>query len=452
MSGCTRSRSHSSLFVHVYLPTAFLGIAMGASAPVIPLAALQHGASVAQAGVIVAAGGIGTLIADVPAGRLVAQIGERWSLLIAGLIGTVGAVLCVLGGAPSSTPHTALIILTAGVAGMGVAQAVWGLARQSYLTVAVPGGQRARAISAMAGMHRLGFFIGPFLGAVLLHGNNFRAVFAIQLVSVMAAAVLMSTLRDVPTPGGDGASSSISIWSTMRTHREPLLRLGPAAFALGTLRAARMIVLPLWAAHIGMTPTAIAVLFGVAGAIDVALSYPAGVGLDRWGRRAMAVPSTMLFAAALLILPLTDAPQINTTAGMWAATILLGVGNGLTNGLVMTIGADIAPADARPQFLSLWRLVHDAGMAVTPAAVGAIAALAGLAASSIGVGLVGLGGTLVFWRRLPAGVPRIREFAPEQARAEPRPAPDMLGPCGQSSSASPRPPSGSTTRSSANSP
>lgn len=55
---------------------------------------------------------------------------------------------------------------------LGLAQAVWGLARQSYLTAVVPFGQRARAISTMAGMSRLGFFVGPFVTAAILGSES----------------------------------------------------------------------------------------------------------------------------------------------------------------------------------------------------------------------------------------------------------------------------------------
>jgi MFS family permease len=393
---CTgETASARTLALHVHLPTGLLGVAGGATAPIVVLAALAHGASVSQAGLVVAGGGLGMVTADLPAGSLVARIGERWSIAIGSAIGVIGALLCVA--------DVSLLTLGAGVVLLGLAQAVWGLARQSYLTAVVPFGQRARAISAMAGMSRLGFFLGPFITAVILGAEttgddggsgHLSYVFAVQLAMVVIAGVLFATMADPPQPRA--RTVSLPIRRVAARERGTLLRLGPGALALGAVRASRTVVLPLWAEHIGMSGATIALVFGVAGALDVGLSYPAGVGLDRFGRRAMAVPAMTLYAAGLLCIPLAD-----SEAGVWIVALVVASANGLTNGLVMTIGADAACEDARPQFLALWRLLHDGGSAGAPAAVGALAGLLGLGAASACTGLVGLAGAVVFGVFLP---------------------------------------------------
>ncbi len=73
----------SSLTRTVYLPGILFAIGQGAATPVIALVALDLGASPAIAGAIVALRGIGTLFFDLPAGQLVARVGERWAMLIA---------------------------------------------------------------------------------------------------------------------------------------------------------------------------------------------------------------------------------------------------------------------------------------------------------------------------------------------------------------------------------
>ncbi|GAB05821.1 MFS transporter [Gordonia amarae] len=411
-AGTTNSRT---LALHVHLPTGLLGVANGATAPIVVLAALAHGASVSQAGLVVAGGGLGMVAADLPAGSLVARIGERWSIALGSAVGVVGALLCVI--------DSSLLTLSVGVVLLGLAQAVWGLARQSYLTAVVPFGQRARAISTMAGMSRLGFFVGPFVTAAILgsesstdtvgsgatDSGHLTYVFAVQLAMVLLAGILFVTMADPPhlrTPAG-----SLPIHTVAVRERGTLLRLGPGALALGAVRASRTVVLPLWAEHIGMSGAEIALAFGVAGALDVGLSYPAGVGLDRLGRRAMAVPSLLLYSVGLLCIPLAT-----TETGVWIVAIAVASANGLTNGLIMTIGADASPADARPQFLAAWRLLHDAGSAGAPAAAGALAGIIGLAAASACTGLVGLAGTLVF----AVFLPRRPRTAPEATAPDPR--------------------------------
>lgn len=384
--------SGRELALHVHLPTGLLGVASGAVAPVIPLAALAHGGSAATAGLVVALSGLCMLLTDLPAGWLVGRLGERSALALGSVIGLAGAVLCAL--------DLSLGTLALGVGLVGSAQAVWGLARQAYLTEVVPVRQRARVISAMAGSNRLGFFLGPFAAALILGVGPDRVghVFVVQLVAVVLAAVLMCTLREPRRTGARPAP--VPIVTVAVRERTSLGRLGPAAFAVGALRAARLVVLPLWAVQVGMSAGEISLMFGISGVLDVALSYPAGVGLDRFGRRAMAIPSTLLFTVAILGVPLATGP-----AQVWVVAIVAAAANGLTNGLVMTIGADAAPADARPQFLALWRLLHDAGMSAAPAGVGLIAGALGMAVAPVPVGVVGLIGTVLFARYLPRTTP-----------------------------------------------
>ena len=86
--------------------------------------------------------------------------------------------------------------------------------------------------------------------------------------------------------------------------------------------------------------------------------------------------------------------------------IRLGVGNGLSSGILMTLGADIAPpADPAP-YLGSWRTLSDAGGATAPLLVSAIAAVAGLSVATGAMGVIGLLGALGFIRWIPRFVPR----------------------------------------------
>ena len=80
---------------------------------------------------------------------------------------------------------------------------MWGLARQSYVIDAVPAAMRARALSAMAGLSRLGFLLGPFLGAAVVHLVGTRGGFLVQLVAVVASGALMAALPRLE-PGRTG--------------------------------------------------------------------------------------------------------------------------------------------------------------------------------------------------------------------------------------------------------
>ncbi|WP_435592434.1 MFS transporter [Nocardia sp. bgisy118] len=376
-----------SLTWSVFVPMGLYGTGAGAAAPMYALRALDLGASVGLAGVIVALGGLGMVLTDLPAGRIVARIGERGAIGLGSLLGLVGILAAIL--APN------LGVLAAGMLLNGAAGAVWGLARQTYIVAVVLPADRGRALSTLAGAHRLGFFCGPFLGAGLVHGMGPNGALWLQCVTTVLAGFAMVAIRDFD----DAASGGHTLRSVVVENRRLLGTLGSAALLTGAARASRQALLPLWAAHIGLSPTATSLIFGVSGAVDVLMSYPAGVWLDRRGRRATGVPSMICFAAGYAVLPWTG-----TAVTMGLAAVLLGLANGISNGLIMTVGADVAPEDRRAEFLGAWRLTHDVGMFAGPIAVGVISSVAVLGAAAFALAVSAAAGAVAMYRWFPGVV------------------------------------------------
>jgi MFS family permease len=360
------------LAVPVLLPAAVFGIGQGAAVPVVALQARELGASVGAAGLIVALLGLGLVLGDLPAGRIVARIGERSAVLLGSAVGAVGVTLSLLSWTP--------VVLGIGVGLYGVANAVWALARQAYVVETVPIALRARALSAIAGLNRLGTLIGPFLGAAVVHLLGPRGGFLVELVAIVVAGALMAAM---PAVDADRRSArpAQTLRSVLVAHRRVLRTLGTGALVMGAARASRNAVLPLWADHIGLDAVTTSLLFGVGAAVDVALSYPAGRWMDLRGRRPVAVGSLVAFAAAHVALPFTGG-----VITLGAVAMLMGVANGLSNGLIMTLGADAAPQDGRAEFLGAFRLCHDVGTLTGPLLLAAVTA-----AATLGVGAVALG-------------------------------------------------------------
>ena len=384
----------SSIIVSAYLPTLMSSLGYGAVIPLIPLTAVHIGASAALAAAIAALVGIGQIIGDVPAGWLVTKIGEKWSLVIAMLIDAVALVSMGL------VHHLGLLAVAVFVNGM--AGAVYGIARQNYLTVAIPYRYRARALSTLGGVFRVGWFVGPMAGSWILREASMSWAYGFASVaSVLAAAVttVMPDLPpvDVPQTAVDDAPTKISTWTIAKQNSKVLWTTGLGVTALMVVRSARRSLLPLWCHANGLSP-ATTDLYAWSMAADVLLFLPGGALMDRFGRWWVAVPSIFIQALALLTLPLAHTA---TTIGIVALAI--GIGNGASSGIVMTLGSDASPNIGRPQFLAAWRLLSDTGSAMGPIVVTLVTLAWPLSAASIVMSIIGLVGSYWMGRWVPRG-------------------------------------------------
>src|SRR3954452_13784968 len=178
--------------VPAFGPSLLFGLGEGAILPIVPLTARDLGASVSMAALVVALISIGSLVNNIPASLITMRWGERWAMVAAGLWSGLGMALCVW------TSHLALF--AAGCLMVGMSQAVYNLARQSYMTEAVPLAYRARALSTLGGVMRIGMFIGPFLGAAAVHAFGLSAAFGVGIAGVLGAAALGARVPDLQTP------------------------------------------------------------------------------------------------------------------------------------------------------------------------------------------------------------------------------------------------------------
>ncbi len=382
-------REFVRFLVVVYGPTLLFAIGQGAVLPVIALSARELGASIGVAGLVVALTGVGQIIGDVPAGALADRLGERWALFVSVFATAVALGGCVV--APSVPLLGACILVT------GIAGAVFSLARQTYLTDLLPANARGRGMSSLGGSHRIGLAIGPFIGAWAVGPMGTDGAYLVHLVAAAATLGLLWFLPDLPaadTPvDPDGPAT---VWSVFRAHRRVLATVGVAALLVGAARAARITVIPLWCEHAGLDVAQTSLVAGVAGVVEIVLFYPAGALMDRMGRAGVGAASMLVVAAGLAVLPLT-----HTLATITVAAALVGLGNGLSSGLVLTLGADVAPVHSKSLFFGGWRLIADIGVAAGPLAVGVVATVAPMAVACVASAALGVSAAGTVWRWAP---------------------------------------------------
>ena len=383
-----------SVAVAAYGPATLFGLAEGAMLPVITLSAIDRGASTSLAALIAALLSIGSIVTNIPSGILTTQVGERKSMLVAATATAGGLILCLINlghGAASQ------LVFGFGILLIGAASSVYSLARQSYLTEMVPPHMRARALSTLGGTLRIGVFVGPFLaaGAVKLWG--LPGAYYVSLAAIAGAAVIVYRVPDLElSDEHKAAAAQVTSWSILKRYWRTFVTLGSGVLLLSAIRQARMVVIPLWATHIGLSPSASSVIYGVAGAIDVLIFYPSGKIMDVYGRRWVAVPCAFIMGIAFVLMPLTHGAITLAFTAM-----IMGFGNGIGSGIVNTLAADTSPEIGRPTFLGIWRELSDAGSGVGPVILSAVAAIAGLAAGIVVSGFVGFAAAAALWAWIP---------------------------------------------------
>ncbi|MCL6691696.1 MFS transporter [Pseudomonas sp. R3.Fl] len=369
-------------------PSLLFGLGEGAILPIIPLMARDLGASVPMAALVVALISIGSLLNNIPASLITMRWGERWAIVAAGIWSGLGMALCVL------TAHLGLF--AAGCFMVGMSQAVYNLARQSYMTEAVPLAYRARALSTLGGVMRIGMFIGPFLGAAAVHAFGLSAAYAVGIAGVLGAAAIGARVPDLeplPVPLGQ-APAATTIVSTLRDHRHVFLTLGIGVVLVSAVRASRQVVIPLWADHLMLAPALASLIYGLAGGIDMLVFYPAGKVMDHKGRGWVAVPSMLIMGMAMLLMPFTSG-----FSTLLLVSLAIGFGNGIGSGMIMTLGADHSPRHGRAHFLGVWRLMSDIGSSCGPALLSFLAGSLSLAAGIAATGIIAFAaaGSLAYW-------------------------------------------------------
>ena len=359
----------SQLFYAVYVPTFILSFCQGMLALLLPVYVIDLGLSFSLIGIVLGSYGIGTLLGDLPAGGLQDRIENRLSMII-------GICVMGLGMLALSLSMRFITLVMCGIS-IGAGAALWNVSRHAYLADNTLNASRGRAISIFGGVNRIGMFAGPITGGYLSAEAGMHTAFAFCGVVALLALIfpllfVHDSLAEVPSK--QQASMALSYGRMLTFLRRNVWLVTPAGFGMicaQTIRAGRQTIIPLYAASIlCLDVERIGLVMGVAAAVDMSMFYPAGYVMDRFGRKFAYVPSFLLQALGMALIPLTG-----SFAALLAVTSLIGFGNGLGSGTMLTLGADLAPpkGEGMGAFLGLWRLIGDTGHTSAPIIVGTIA-------------------------------------------------------------------------------
>ena len=290
------------LVLPVYAPTLILAIGRGMLIPILPLFADSFEVSYGLVGLVLASQSIGTLIGDVPAGMMESRIGQRRSLLLG--IATVMISVLAMSWARSAPELIAYGLLS------GLGLALFNISRFAYITNTTPVHRRGRAIAIFGGIFRIGTFGGPVVGGAIGLWLGLRAPFVLYALLALAAFALVALFaRDtgqvsVTVRGGVRGHSS-HLWAVVKEHHHNLTTAGSGRFMAQMIRSGRQIVVPLFGSEVlGLDVQQIGLIISLSAAIDMSLFYPAGIIMDRYGRKFAYVPSFALQALGMAFIPL----------------------------------------------------------------------------------------------------------------------------------------------------
>ena len=381
------------LFLPVYLPTLLLSLGQGILLPTLPIyAAKTLGVSFALVSVAIGASAVGTLLADLPSGVILERVGRRPAMLFGAVSVTISYLLV-----PFIQTFPALVALQF-IGGIGTA--AWGISRHVFLVDSTRPEERGQALSMFGGINRIGTFGGPALGGLI--ADQFGLAWPFLLSGILAAIAVVISYFFIPESKARGTTTTTSAYlrglgKVVGENRKVLLTAGVAQVCTQMIRAGRQVIVPLYGAYsLNLGVSAIGQVLSISSAIDMVLFIPAGLLMDRFGRKAAIIPCFVILSIGMAMVPLSK-----DYGTLLLATTIMGFGNGIGSGTMMTLGADLAPAASVGSFLGVWRLIGDAGGAGGPVVVGTIADLIGLAVSAYALAAVGLIAVVLFAFTVP---------------------------------------------------
>ena len=350
----------------------FLSGAWAMVIPTIPVIAREFDVSAGGAAQIVTAFAIGKFVGTMVAGIVLDRMGTRVGLIAGPLVASVASFATVI--APWLSAILSLVLV------MGAADSLWSSAREIAGIDFADRKQRGRVLSSLHGTYNMGAAVCPLLGGWLTDRFSYKAAFIGYAVATAIAVGLGFVSRESRSPTLAPANvKQNGNWGFRRLRHllhglggllreiRPDLRSTYLALVLATVasqsqRILLQSILPIYAGfYLQLSPTQIGMLFSISGIIVFAMIIPAGLVMDRIGRKWCTVPSSGIPALVFLLIPLTSSfTQLSLLVG------LSGLAQGLSLGSIATSTYDVVPSHVRGRLQAVRRTIAELGSGLAP--------------------------------------------------------------------------------------
>jgi MFS family permease len=364
-------------------------LGFGGIVPVLALYARSFGVSQSAIGVTIAIYGLARFFVAMPAGRLADGLGRRPALAIGGLVTAAGNLLCAY------APSFVVLVGARFVAGAGAALVL--ISGQIILADITTPERRGRTMAIYQGVFLFAVGIGPLPGGFLAEHYGLRAPFlAYAVAGVLAAALAWAFIPETKSARSPASSDAALLLppfgSQVRilTGHTGFILVSLVSFMNAVARTGALFnVIPVLAQdRLSLSTDRIGLGLALASLVGLAVVYPSGVLVDRYGRKIVIVPATFVSGVSLLLFLL--APSY-----AWSLAV------GVSGAAPAAYAADVAPPGMNAAAMSAFRMLADLGYVVGPIALGLATDLVGADATLGATALLLAATALLFGRYAP---------------------------------------------------
>jgi MFS family permease len=343
-------------------------LGFGGIVPVIALYARSFDVLQSAIGLAIAVYGLARFLVAVPTGQLADRFGRRATLVLGGLVTALGNIMCAY------APSFAVLVAARFVAGAGAAMIL--ISGVIVLADITAPAHRGRTMAIYQGVFTFAVGVGPLPGGWLAERFGLHAPFLVYAAAgLVAAAVAWLRIPETrelrPVAATDAATAMPRFGAQVRmlTGHTGFMLVSLISFTSAVARTGALFTVIPVLAHdrLALTAEHLGVGLAVASVAGLALAYPAGVLVDRCGRKAVIVPSTIVSGIALVLFLV--APSY---AWFLAGCVTWSVAVGVSGAAPAAYAADVAPAGMNAAAMSAYRMLSDLGYVVGPIALGVI--------------------------------------------------------------------------------
>ena len=342
-------------------------LGFGAMVPSLPLYAETFGVSGAAIGLAIGVYGLARFVLAIPSGQISDKWGRKPALAIGGFLSTAGNLLSVYA---TDYPEFLIARFIAG-AGAGMVVTTGSVILADITTPA----RRGRVIAIYQGTFIFAVGIGPLPGGLLAQNFGLLAPFWFcAFASFIAGSIALFSVKETRHLArqkeikGTVLPSLADQLKILSKNIGFVLVSGIALSHALTRTGGLFNIIPIIGSfRIQLAYDEIGIALAIGSLLGLCAVYPAGVAVDRWGRKAVIVPFTFVTGISFLLFSVAE-----TFFWFAFANALWGIASGIGGSAPAAYAADSAPPGMNASAMSLFRMLGDIGYVVGPILLGFI--------------------------------------------------------------------------------